>query len=359
MIFERKVSAIRIIKVVTLFIWCLFSGTAAAEFETAPYDHVPWSFSTPNEVIAIGDVHGDLSSLVTILEDRKLIDADANWAGGGKHLVFMGDLLDRGAHSREVMEWIIQLEKQAEASGGRVHALLGNHEMMVLSGDVRYATKTDERSYAFLAGDPQNKKLAKKLGINASKSAIVSAMRHTAPYRDWMLNRNTIIKINQTIFVHAGVDVWASQSSFGAINASVREWIRFYQDRITKEPVNFRWAVDEAGPLWTRNLAETKVPNETIDRILKQQGATHIVIGHTTTSSGRVERLYSGKVIQVDTGLSRHYGGQLASLIIKPGMSPRAGHLARPPQKEHSLLKRIQSQIFAPCYELGLQASFN
>jgi hypothetical protein len=336
----------------------LTSITASAQFETAAYDHVSWSFSTPNEVIAIGDVHGDLSSLLTILEDRKLIDSEARWSGGAKHLVLMGDLIDRGTHSREVMEWVMQLETQAEAAGGRVHALIGNHEMMVLSGDVRYIDKADQRSYSYLVGDSRTSKLAKELKISESQAAIVAAMRYTDKYRDWMLRRNAMIKINQTIFVHAGLDAWASRRSFGSINASVREWIRFYQNRIPKEPTHLKWVIDESGPLWNRGLAQQVISMEIIDRILKQQAASGIVIGHTTTASGRVERRYSGKVIQLDTGLSKYYGGQLASISIKNGSAPRAHHLPQRPKQMHRLVSRIQEQIFEPCESIRQQVGY-
>ena len=52
-------------------------------------------------------------------------------------LVSLGDLLDRGAESRKVMDLLMKLQSQAPASGGHVHVVIGNHELMNLTGDMR------------------------------------------------------------------------------------------------------------------------------------------------------------------------------------------------------------------------------
>lgn len=54
-----------------------------------------------------------------------------------------GDVPDRGPDSRKVMDLLMDLEKQARKAGGIVHALLGNHEVMNMVGDLRYVTPED------------------------------------------------------------------------------------------------------------------------------------------------------------------------------------------------------------------------
>ena len=91
-------------------------------------------------MVAVGDVHGDYAEFVSVLRSAGLIDEKGRWTGGKAHLVQTGDVLDRGADSRKVMDLLMSLEKQAAKAGGRVHALIGNHEAMNLYGDLRYTT---------------------------------------------------------------------------------------------------------------------------------------------------------------------------------------------------------------------------
>jgi hypothetical protein len=55
-------------------------------------------------IIAIGDVHGDLASLVGCLRIARLIDGSENWSGGVTHLVQLGDVVDRGEGERECID---------------------------------------------------------------------------------------------------------------------------------------------------------------------------------------------------------------------------------------------------------------
>lgn len=76
---------------------------------------------------AIGDVHGRLDLLDGLLQQ---IDADHRTRGGGAKplLVFLGDLIDRGPHSSQVVERV----RGGALPGFRTLALLGNHEEVLL-----------------------------------------------------------------------------------------------------------------------------------------------------------------------------------------------------------------------------------
>src|SRR6478672_3310194 len=62
-----------------------------------------------------------------------LIDHDSTWRGGPSHLVFLGDYLDRGPRGMDVIRLVRTLEGQAANTGGRVTALIGNHEVLFLA----------------------------------------------------------------------------------------------------------------------------------------------------------------------------------------------------------------------------------
>ncbi len=71
----------------------------------------------------IGDVHGELPAL-RALGRRLGYDVDGGWSHpGGRFLVFLGDLVDRGAHSLEVAELVRGLVDRRRAL-----CVMGNHE---------------------------------------------------------------------------------------------------------------------------------------------------------------------------------------------------------------------------------------
>jgi hypothetical protein len=90
-----------------------------------------------SRVVAIGDVHGSIDGLTSILSEAGLIDETGSWSGGSATLIQLGDLLDRGVRLREVLDLLMRLELEAPRSGGRVIVLLGNHEVMNLLGITR------------------------------------------------------------------------------------------------------------------------------------------------------------------------------------------------------------------------------
>jgi hypothetical protein len=73
-----------------------------------------------------------------ILKREGIIDNNFNWTYGNGHLIISGDLFDRGFHITECMWLVYKLETEAEAQGGKVHLILGNHEIFNLTDDWRY-----------------------------------------------------------------------------------------------------------------------------------------------------------------------------------------------------------------------------
>jgi hypothetical protein len=82
-------------------------------------------------IYAIGDVHGRADLLAPLIE-RIRRDAKASPPADGSKpmVVFLGDYVDRGRRSREVIEQIIALRGSDEFE---VHTLLGNHEEAMLA----------------------------------------------------------------------------------------------------------------------------------------------------------------------------------------------------------------------------------
>ena len=89
----------------------------------------------------IGDIHGHYKPLTQLLRfDGQIIDKDLRWNAGDATLCFMGDYFDRGPDGVSVVRLIMRLQREAEMVGGRVIALLGNHEVALL-GARRFSKK--------------------------------------------------------------------------------------------------------------------------------------------------------------------------------------------------------------------------
>jgi hypothetical protein len=103
-------------------------------------------------IVAIGDVHGAFPEFEAILKQTSLLDAkrgaSGGWTGGRTVLVQVGDAVDRGPKSRACLDLLMALEKSAERQKGKVIALLGNHEVMAMTGDFNYVSAEDYQSFA-------------------------------------------------------------------------------------------------------------------------------------------------------------------------------------------------------------------
>jgi hypothetical protein len=137
-------------------------------------------------IVAVGDVHGDCDRFVALLRAAGVINERNAWTGGRTHLVQTGDVLDRGPDSRKAMDLLRGLEKEAEAAGGRVHALTGNHEAMVMQGDLRYVHPGEIESFGGTEG-------------------LLRALGPGGEYGRWIRGHNAVIRINDTLFLHGGL----------------------------------------------------------------------------------------------------------------------------------------------------------
>lgn len=248
-------------------------------------------------VVAVGDVHGDFGQFVKILRLAGVIDQDNNWSAGRTHLVQTGDVFDRGPDSRQALDLLMKLEAQAADAGGAVHALLGNHEAMVLLGDLRYMTEEEKESF----GGPEG------LG---------QLMAPDGKYGRWLRVRKAVVRINDTVFVHGSVtaETLAEHKTLDEINRVIRvELAEGKADGL---------AMSANGPLWSRqwplvaNAGDEAGPD--ISDVLKGLGAERMVVGHTAMRDGVTPGL-NGRLVMIDVGMSAVFGGKAACIVIEDG----------------------------------------
>ena len=244
-------------------------------------------------IVAVGDIHGDVDQFVKVLHAAGIVNAKNDWIAGKTHLVQTGDVLDRGPDSRKAMDLLMKLEEQAPKTGGMVHPLIGNHEVMVPLGDLRYMTEEELASYG---GEDGLRKL----------------MSSDGKYGKWIRSHNAIIKINDVLFVHAGLAAADAKMTLEEINKAIRKDLA---DGSTEG-----LAMDSDGPLWTRGLAEGSpaIVAKKLDIILKGLGASRLVIGHTVATNG-VLTFSDNRLIRIDVGMSACYKGPAACLEIDKG----------------------------------------
>jgi len=221
-------------------------GAAAAPPNSAP------------PLIAIGDVHGDFDGFCSILQRVGLIDEQRHWTGGSATFLQLGDLIDRGPKPREVLDLMLSLDEQSAKAGGRVIALLGNHEMMNLMGDLRYVSVGNYASFADSESENRRQSAFQKyldwrkahpqllaelnqpvlpeteaewmirhpLGFIEHRAAFSPA----GIYGKWLRQRAALIKIGGVIFLHGGINPDLTSLGLDEINDRIRGELTRYDE---------------------------------------------------------------------------------------------------------------------------------
>ncbi len=250
-------------------------------------------------IVAIGDLHGDLSSARRALRLAGAIDANDAWAGGPLVVVQTGDEIDRRDDDRAVLDEIQSLKAQAAAAGGALVALLGNHEIMNASMDFRYVTPGGFASFSAFAD------------ASAAAAGRASAFHPGGRYATLLADRPLFVKVGDTVFVHGGILPKHVRYGLDRMNDEVDAWLL---GRRAAPPAPL---VAEDGPLWTRAYsAPSEDPDcDALDEALSVLGAKRMVVGHTVQPSG-ISSACQGRVWRIDVGMSRAFGGPIEVLEI-------------------------------------------
>jgi len=158
---------------------------------TVPPDHVVW---------AVGDIHGRADLLTPLLS--AMIEDLSQSPKPRKVLVFLGDYIDRGAQSRQVLDMLCALDGQVEA-----HFLRGNHEERmeaVLSdpqlapGWCEYGGRETMRAYGAQPPTQRGDEEGWKAAVEQLNAALPVA------HRDFLARQAFCVSIGDYFFAHAG-----------------------------------------------------------------------------------------------------------------------------------------------------------
>ncbi|MDY0344903.1 MAG: metallophosphoesterase family protein [Lentimicrobium sp.] len=159
-------------------------------------------------LLAVGDIHGCFDSFREMVENRiKLQKSDK--------LILLGDYIDRGYKSKEVIDYIMELTE----NGYDVIPLRGNHEVMLLDA------YEDEENFElwFING-----------GITTLKSFNINSIFDIDPkYITFFRELQYFYSYEDFLFVHAGFDNFAA-NPFTDYYAMTWESREYYDNPILK-----------------------------------------------------------------------------------------------------------------------------
>jgi hypothetical protein len=316
------------------------------------------------QVIAIGDVHGDVYGLVDqlvragVLEDTmpNLDLRDASVAPQRRFVlsrslprnsdvVFLGDYIDRGHHSLEVIDLVRQVQHEASSRGVRVHAIRGNHEQLFLRFAERYRTWSTDQVRQAIEGTADIEALADGLawgrtGIAQTFESIIGR------YGSWenFVSRNIAqdgsfipgselefvnhtrgaVIIDNNYFTHAGPVMSAGNP---------QELDAHFTNLFSNADNHWAYTIIGAnrggqlyhGAIRNRDYSASYVGGSDSwhNQIESPQGRQwmhgmgidHIYVGH---ARGNEVRTVGSHVTNLDAGMSEAYGGGNGILVIDP-----------------------------------------
>ena len=234
-------------------------------------------FGLPEKVLAISDIEGNFKGFKMILQGAGAIDGQYNWTYGEGHLILVGDIFDRGNYVTQCLWLIYKLESEAEEAGGKVHFILGNHDIMNMIEDLRYvhpkyfinASLLEEEYYSFYTTDTE-------LGR-------------------WLRTKNVIEKVGDYIFVHGGVS--PTVANFNLSLNEMNDLVRYCIDQSAPD-YNSAILIGSNGLFWYRGLVYRDISELQLDSILEKLNSSKIIMGHTIVN--KISGLYNNKVVAID-----------------------------------------------------------
>lgn len=285
-------------------------------FQLRPsYEIPPYEYPEPQKLLALSDFEGNFDAFYSLLIANCVMDTAYNWTYGEGHLVIAGDMMDRGVNVTQCLWLIYKLEQAAEKVGGRVHFILGNHEVMNLHGIIDYV-------------DPKYLALAVELSDDKNpRTAYLSLMSQNQELVKWMYSKNIMEKIGDMLFVHGGISSKLVQSKLKLkrINRTARRMLSTNNALSPAEDKDARLINGRMGPLWYRGMAvkhgkryEKATPEE-VEKVLKRFKVNHVVIGHTPMRQMKTD--YNGSVVTINLLQPKaKFTGKAKTLLVEDGV---------------------------------------
>jgi len=265
-------------------------------------DNEKAEYKKVGKMLILSDIEGNFEAFRKLLQANHVIDDDFNWTFEKNHLVLIGDFVDRGTMVTEVLWLIYSLEEKAKAAGGYVHYILGNHEIMNMSNDLRYVQQRYLRNAALM------------------KKSYMQLFGPDAEIGRWLATKNVTERIGDILFMHGGISQYVNMMNIplNELNDIVRP---FYTDttyNYSDKRLNILYS--DFSPFWYRGYyTAPKATMAQIDSTLNIYGVRYITTGHTIVAN-EIRSFYDGKLFDTDV---HHAGGHSEALLYEDGKFSR------------------------------------
>jgi len=251
-----------------------------------------------SKMLILSDIEGNFGAFRKLLQGSQVIDDNFNWTFGNGDLVLVGDFVDRGNMVMEVLWLIYSLEEKAKAAGGYVHYILGNHEIMNMSNDLRYV---------------QQRYLRHATLMNTSYMQLFGP---DAEIGRWLATKNVTERIGDMLFMHAGISQYINMMNIQL--KELNDLVRPYYSDTTYQYKDKRLDIlySDFGPFWYRGYyTGQKATMAQIDSTRNIYGVRYLTTGHTIVSH-EIKSFYDGKLFDTDV---HHAEGDSEALLYEDG----------------------------------------
>lgn len=247
-------------------------------------------------IVAVGDLHGDLGQTIAVLQITGLIDLSKRWIGEDAYLVQVGDVLDVGPDDLKIVEFLMKLQKEAEAKGGDVVELLGNHEIRNLKGDFSGVMTSTLKADGGEKGREYLLSNATKLGR-------------------YLRSRKAIFHYGPFLFMHGGMSEATAElitdiKMVEEFNVKLSNALtNGTESALGRNGMNLNEDNEDevANPILVRSLLNVRCSE--LDKLLTRKfpGIRSVVVGHVPHDPRDFDdwRLCNGSLMGIDFGLSR------------------------------------------------------
>ncbi|CAM9122872.1 unnamed protein product [Phaeothamnion confervicola] len=316
-----------------------------------------------------------LDAFLECLRIAGVADEKQRWIGRDAVVVQMGDIFDRGVNDLEIEILIAKFRDEAEAAGGAVYTIMGNHEVMNAMGNHQMAPREAFEPFQALEEElaedmaRYSNYLERRKVPEWARPRLV-AMLPGGPVARLMAARSLALVLGDTLFVHAGLlPAHLEPENCGGFAGRdcLRQLNKWASGFLLGEepgagPREEVWNPD--GPLWTRALSMPD--SEQLDPLRLADlaavfaavggGVTRMVVGHTPqqmgvnavgfiaaeaddAASSAASAPKKQLVWRVDTGMTATIYGNVEVLeILADGTTTILNGTARIPSAERELL---------------------
>lgn len=303
--------------------------------------------------IGIGDLHGHLKALLSLLsaleKEIGIFQKDSkSLLKENIFLTFTGDYVDLGAHSKDILEAVKELQL---ANPNNVACLFGNHELLALADlpNAQMFVDSNEENplelYAWgLHGANGGIPFIENFGDTPKEAMCnyAAAMHRDAPLGGWL---RTLLPFSiqtshgkKILFVHGGVpESLQNPQKLGEYAEIFRAHMECRTGILQKGSQKYgvkNPIVGKESVFWDRSFPN--LPDKEAKEITERLGVDYIVIGHTPQRDG-VPANYGNKIFNMDVGMCPAYGENTPTAIIFDENGP---HMFQPQKGKKTLIKK-------------------